>query len=205
MIDEHREREIARGLREGKPEAWHALYDEFAKPIWQAVARQVGPHKSDIADIVQETFMAAARGARQFDATLGTLGTWLYGIARNNVALHFRKNMRHDRVNSTVRPNHSLGRQLLPWLQDQQADAGAALESAELAAEVRTVLTKLPRDYETLLVAKYIDGVSVDALAAAEKSTPVAIRSKLARARQAFRETLAKTSGCSAGDKEGVR
>jgi RNA polymerase sigma-70 factor, ECF subfamily len=205
MIDEHREREIARGLREGNPEAWHALYDEFARPIWQAVARQVGPQESEIADIVQETFMAAARGARQFNAGLGTLSMWLHGIARNNVALHFRKKMRHDRVNQTVRANPALGRQLLPWLEDQQADAGSALESAELAAVVRTVLTELPQDYETLLVAKYIDEVSVDALAVAEKSTPVAIRSKLARARQAFREMFAKTSGCSVGNKEEIR
>jgi RNA polymerase sigma-70 factor (ECF subfamily) len=199
MADEHREREIARGLQEGKPDAWQALYDEFARPIWLSVARQVGPHESDIADIVQEIFMAAARGARQFDARQGTPSAWLHGIARNIVALHFRKKMRREGVNP------ALGRQLLPWLQDRQAAAGSALESAELAAVVRTALSALPRDYETLLVAKYIDGESVDALAAAEDSTPVAIRSKLARARQAFRETLAKTSGCSAGDKEGVR
>jgi RNA polymerase sigma-70 factor (ECF subfamily) len=205
MIDEHREREIACGLREGKPEAWHALYDEFAKPIWEAVARQVGPHESDVADIVQETFMAAVRGARQFDGSLGTLGAWLFGIARNHVALHFRKKTRHDRVKREVQANFSLGGQLLSWLQDQQAEAGSALESAELAVVVRSALTALPCDYETLLVAKYVDDVSVDELAQADRSTPVAIRSKLARARQAFRETFAKTSGCSVGNKEGVR
>jgi RNA polymerase sigma-70 factor, ECF subfamily len=204
-MDEPREREIARGLREGKLEAWHALYDEFAKPVWAAVARHVGQHESDIADIVQETFMAAARGARQFDETLGTLSAWLFGIVRNNIALHYRKKIRHDRVKHTVVANPGLGRQLLPWLEDRQAEAGSALESAELAAVVRTTLSGLPCDYETLLVAKYIDEVSVDALALAEKSTPIAIRSKLARARQAFRESFAKTSGGSAGNKEGVR
>jgi hypothetical protein len=33
-MDDQREREIALGLREGRSEAWHALYDEFAPKVW---------------------------------------------------------------------------------------------------------------------------------------------------------------------------
>jgi RNA polymerase sigma-70 factor, ECF subfamily len=205
MIDAHQEREIARGLRSGEPAAWHALYDEFARPIWEAVARQAGPREADVADIVQETFMAAARGAGQFDPGRGTLSTWLFGIARNCVALHFRKLARYDRLRQEIRANPDLGRQLLTWLENRDAAAGDVLESAEMAATVRATLSALPCDYETLLVAKYIEDASVDDLARAEQSTPVAVRSKLARARKAFREEFAQTSGRSERDQEGVR
>ncbi len=61
-MDDEQELEIALGLRTGKPESWHALFDEFAPSIWQAVARCLGPRHAEIADIVQETFMAAAQG-----------------------------------------------------------------------------------------------------------------------------------------------
>ncbi|MCC6125289.1 MAG: sigma-70 family RNA polymerase sigma factor [Pirellulales bacterium] len=202
-MDEHREREIALGLREGKPEAWHALYDEFAAPLWQSVARQLGPHRAEVADIVQETLMAAARAARQFDLCRGSLWMWLSGIARNNVALYFRKRKRRDRL-KPGEDGCAMVSQLLSWLENRQADPGAALESAELAESVRAALTELPRDYETLLVAKYIEEIAVEQLAAAENSTPAAIRSKLARARQAFRASFAKTAGCSLENEEHV-
>ena len=203
MTDEHREREIALGLQAGKPEAWHALYDEFAEPLWQTVARHLGPHQTEVADIVQETMMAAARSARQFDLSRGSLWMWLSGIARNNIALHFRKNKRRDRL-KPGNDGTAIAAQLLPWLENQQADPCAALESAELAGLVRAALTELPHDYETLLVAKYIEEITVEQLAAAENSTPMAIRSKLTRARQAFRETFAKTTGCSSENEERV-
>jgi RNA polymerase sigma-70 factor, ECF subfamily len=202
-MDEPREREIALGLREGKPEAWHALYDEFAAPLWRSVARHVGPRQAEVADIVQETLMAAARSARQFDMSRGSLWMWLSGIARNNVALHFRKSKRRDRLRLGD-DGCAMAARLLSWLEDRQVDPGAALESAELAESVRAALTELPRDYETLLAAKYIDEFTVEQLAAAENSTPVAIRSKLARARQAFRDTFTKIAGCSSGCEERV-
>jgi RNA polymerase sigma-70 factor (ECF subfamily) len=186
-MDEQREREIALGLREGKPEAWNALYDEFAPSIWRAVSRWLGPRHAEIGDIVQETFMAAAGAARRYDAARGSLGVWIGGIARNKIALYFRKQKRHARLDAGPDGAAAAGRLLL-WLDDREYDPGAALEAAELAGFVRATLTALPSDYETLLVAKYVDGESVEQIAVAEQSTPVAIRSKLARARQAFRE-----------------
>jgi RNA polymerase sigma-70 factor (ECF subfamily) len=64
--------------------------------------------------------------------------------------------------------------------------------SAETAELVRLTLTALPVDYETLLTAKYLDGESVETIAERERSTEAAVRSKLARARQAFREAYEK-------------
>jgi RNA polymerase sigma-70 factor, ECF subfamily len=201
-MDGQQEREIALGLREGKPEAWCALYDAFAPSIWQSVARWLGPRHAEIADIVQETFMAAARGARQYEHSRGSLATWLSGIARNKIALYFRREKRHEI--GTDPDGAVTAARLLSWLENQQDDPPAALQAAELAGLVRATLTALPADYEALLVAKYIDGVSVDELAAAEQSTPVAVRSKLARARQAFREHFVKTTGYSSDSEERV-
>ena len=62
-MDEQRQREIAQGLREGQTDAWFALYDAYCRQVWNHVARLMGPHSADIADVVQETFLAAARSA----------------------------------------------------------------------------------------------------------------------------------------------
>jgi RNA polymerase sigma-70 factor (ECF subfamily) len=62
----------------------------------------------------------------------------------------------------------------------------------ELAGAVRNVLTELPIDYETLLIAKYLDDLSIDELAGQEDCSAVAVRSKLARARRAFEKAFRK-------------
>jgi RNA polymerase sigma-70 factor (ECF subfamily) len=69
-----------------------------------------------------------------------------------------------------------------------------------LATLVRATLTELSADYESLLTAKYLDGISVEHLASQESCTSTAIRSRLARARQAFRQAFEKHSVASPND-----
>jgi len=66
-MDEQHEREIARGLREGEADAWRALYDAYAERVWRVVAHLMGANSADVADVVQETFLAAARSASAFE------------------------------------------------------------------------------------------------------------------------------------------
>ncbi|HUR54334.1 MAG TPA: sigma factor, partial [Gemmataceae bacterium] len=94
-MDDDQARDVARGLRDGNPDAWRALYDAFAERVWRSVARVLGPNAADVADVVQETMLAAARSARGYDPSKGDLWNWVWGIARLQVALHFRKRQRH--------------------------------------------------------------------------------------------------------------
>jgi RNA polymerase sigma-70 factor (ECF subfamily) len=175
--------QLARGLAAGSIEAWHALYDAHAEAVWNSVARRVGPHAAVVADIVQETFLLAARSARSFDPTRGTALHWLRGIARTQTALHFRR--RQTRPEAAGDDFPILSRET----------AADPLAEAETAAAVRQVLGTLPADYESLLVGKYLDGLTLDELAQAAGSTAEATSSKLARARRAFREAFHALTG----------
>lgn len=57
---------------------------------------------------------------------------------------------------------------------------------------MRTALEAIPGDYSELLTAKYSDGESVEGIASRDRTTPTAVRSKLARARAAFRTAFRK-------------
>jgi RNA polymerase sigma-70 factor (ECF subfamily) len=192
-MDVQQERAIAQGLRDGKVEAWRALYEAYAERVWRTAARLMGGHAADVADVVQETFLAAARAAPGYDPARGPLWLWLWGIARRHVALHFRKQQRHDRLRQAEAWLAGRNGELLA---NREAAPPEVLEAAELALLVRATLTELPADYETLLTAKYLDGESIEAIASQEQSTSTAVRSKLARARQAFREAF-EARGCS--------
>jgi RNA polymerase sigma-70 factor, ECF subfamily len=195
-MDARRQREIAQGLSRGKTEAWLLLYDTYCRQVWNHVARLMGPHSEDIADIVQETFLAAARSAGGYEPARGSLWLWLGGIARNQVALHFRRRERTDRVRrrldaSQGQPDRE---EIARWLNNREAAPDAALVTAETVSMVRDTLTLLPDHYERVLTAKYFAGASVEQIAAVENTTTTAIRSKLARARRAFRNLCARTS-----------
>ena len=197
-MDEVQERAVARGLKDGDADAWRALYDAYAQRVWSAVARLMGPNSADVADVVQETFLAAARSAAGYDPWRGSLWLWLWGIARRHVALHYRKEKRHDRLRKECKMQneecrmidkdgfHSAFRVL-----DSALDELAAAELADL---VRASLTELPSEYGTVLAARYLDGESVEHIASQERSTVTAVRSRLARARQAFRQILLRYS-----------
>jgi RNA polymerase sigma-70 factor (ECF subfamily) len=191
-MDEPQEREVALGLCEGKTEAWRTLYDAYAERVWRAVARLLGPQSADVADVVQETFLAAARSAATYDASRGSLWWWLWGIARRQVALHYRKQERQDRLKQAGDWLARSNGQLLHWLEGRQETPPDALEAAELATLVRAILMELPADYETLLTAKYLHDTPVEQIADREKCSTTAVKSKLARAREAFRRAFGK-------------
>lgn len=77
-----RGREIAEGLQIGDRQAWLKLYEAYAESIWNNVARLMGFDSPAVADVVQETFLVAARSAKNFDHNRGSLWAWLWGIAR---------------------------------------------------------------------------------------------------------------------------
>ena len=193
-MDEIQERRIAQGLRGGDPQAWRELYDAFAERVWRSVARLMGADSAAVADIVQETFMAAARSARTFDEAKGSLWVWLSGITRRHLALHFRKEQRHDRRRLVSAALASPDGRLRQWLEGGDPPMPDALEAGELAQLVRATLMELPADYQSVLTAKYLAEIPVEQLAREERCTEAAIRSRLARARQAFREQFVRSA-----------
>jgi len=187
---EQRESEIARGLRAGDANLWRELYDARAEAVWRFVARLMIPGSPDIGDVVQETFLAAARSAGRYDSSRGSLSGWLYGIARRQVALHYRRGRR-----DLPQPGVSAAAarfQAATASPDNASDPAEVAAAAELAAQVRTALTELPADYETVLTAKYVEGASVEQIAQSEAASIDAVRSRLARARKAFRRAIKK-------------
>ena len=192
MLDEQDDPRIAHGLRDGKTEAWQALYDAYAERVWRGVARLLGPNAADVADVVQETMMAAARSAARFQPERGSLWPWLWGIAHNHVALHWRKQEQRRKLAdavASVAANHG---GLLDCLEAKELSPIDASAASELAILVRAAMIALPADYAMLLTARYLEDETVTLIAVRERTTETAVRSKLARARQAFREVFSK-------------
>ena len=191
-MDKNTEREIAKGLQQGKRQAWLRLYEAYAEPVWRNISRLVGNDSASVADLVQETFLNAARSVRNFRPDRGTLWVWLWTIARRQVALYYRKRKTEIMLSQARLWWTSLDGEKFDWI-DAKADMPPdILESQELAVLVRSALSELPGDYQTLLVAKYVDDQPAEQIAGQMDCSEVAVRSKLARARKAFRKAFKK-------------
>jgi RNA polymerase sigma-70 factor (ECF subfamily) len=191
-MDKNTEREIAKGLQQGDRQAWLQLYEAYAKPVWRNISRLVGDDPGAVADLVQETFLAAARSAWNFRPDRGTLWIWLWTIARRQVALYYRKQKPEIVFSQARQWWSSLDGEKFDWI-DAKADMPPdILESKELALLVRLALSKLPGDYQTLLLAKYVDSRQAEEIAEQMDCSETAVHSKLARARKAFRKAFTR-------------
>ena len=86
----------------------------------------------------------------------------------------------------------SLDGKKVDWIDANSVPPPEVLEARELAALVRCALSKLSGEYQTLLVAKYVDGQPVKKIADDMGCSPVAVTSRLARARKTFRAAFMK-------------
>ncbi|MHC4119168.1 MAG: RNA polymerase sigma factor [Planctomycetota bacterium] len=198
-MDKNAEREIAEGLRQGSRQAWMQLYEACAEDVWRNVARLVGCDRAAVADIVQETFLAAARSARNFQPGRGSLGGWLWAIARRKIALYYRRQKPGISLRKARNWWAALDGEASDWI-DAKADIPPeVLQSKELATLVRRALSELPADYQTLLLAKYVGNQPAGRIAEQMGCSEVATRSKLARARKAFRKAFGKTTAYTPG------
>lgn len=177
MTKQASEAEIVAGLRNGEPEAWAALCDQFDHRLWRYVARLIGADQAVVADVFQETMLAVARSGRALRPD-SKLWPWLTTIAHNQAALFWRRRYRHA--------GSSDGVDTLP--ESRSADPALALSKIETVQAVRCLLAEMDPDHVFLLTAKYIDGLSIAEIVQMAGGTSESVRSRLARARRNFRE-----------------
>jgi RNA polymerase sigma-70 factor (ECF subfamily) len=128
---------------------------------------------SDLADdVLQETWLTAAARLAAFDPDRGPFEAWVCGIAANVVRNQLRSRHRHSRRHRPL------------------ADCNAPAGPDDVRERVAAALAALPDRYEQVLRAKYLDGLSVAAIAARRSETEKAVESLLTRARQAFRDAF---------------
>src|SRR6185295_13663103 len=71
--------------------AWNQAYNLHVNNVYAFVAHLVGGDRMVAEEIHQETWLAAIDHIKQFSLERGELQGWLLGIARRQVAMHFRR------------------------------------------------------------------------------------------------------------------
>jgi RNA polymerase sigma-70 factor (ECF subfamily) len=125
-------------------------------------------------DIAQDCFVALWRKPAAYDGRRGALRAYLLGIARNLILKCWRDTRPHE-----------------PLEADTAASPPVDLEGMERAEAIAQAVAALPPlQREALVLAEYED-LSLDEIACATGADLAAVKSRLHRARENLRRTLA--------------
>jgi RNA polymerase sigma-70 factor (ECF subfamily) len=148
-------------------------------------------------DVTQEVFMTLIRDASRFDPERGTLGGFLYGIARN----HLRRRWEQER-NSVPLPETADELDVIlatgPAARNQSGGANVTafpaprdeFASGECVARVRQAIATLPENYREVVVLCELDELSYEAAAELLDCPVGTVRSRLHRAKSILMEKL---------------
>ena len=171
-----READLRHRILGGDTSAWDEWYAESFDALWVHVARRIGPDRSRVEDIVQESWLIAVRRLESFDPARGSFRGWLHGIAEHVARNATRRRRRRDRLRRPL---------------DETEVAAPVRDDPDARELLETSLAGLPDHYRAVLRAKYVEELSVEEIAARRDATPKAVESLLGRARGAFREIYA--------------
>jgi RNA polymerase sigma-70 factor (ECF subfamily) len=183
------DRELVAGLQRGDEASYEVLVRRHGGAML-AVARRVMRNEEDAREAVQDAFLQAFRSIHHFREE-ARLSTWLHRIVVNGALMRLRAAGR--------RPEVSID-ELLPQFDDAGAHSEpiqplwmsveAALESAEIRAQVRACVDQLPEPYRTVIVLRDLQELSTAEAAIALGISENAVKIRLHRAHQALRTLL---------------
>lgn len=182
-----------RAAKAGDREAIGRFYDAHVDGLFAFVFYRVGRDQTLAEDVVQETFALALSRTNDYDATRGSVGSWLTVLSRNVIRDHLRDHKRTDELQAAWERIDATLAQTFAAMAERPLP-GEVLERAETRDLVHMAVANLPEQYRNALTRKYIDGESLETLSGELGLSVDATKSLLARARRAFRDTFATLS-----------
>jgi RNA polymerase sigma-70 factor (ECF subfamily) len=172
MTEQPTDRELAAlVIDQGDEDAFRLLYRRHTPAVYGFVLRLVGGNEQEAEDIIQETWLRAARGLEGF-RWKSALRSWLTGIALNRVRELARKNKR------------SLVEVDMGWeIPDFAPDPGTRMD-------LERALELLPPGFRTVLVLHDVEGFTHQEIGSRLGITDGTSKSQLFGARRAMRRLL---------------
>jgi RNA polymerase sigma-70 factor (ECF subfamily) len=151
-------------------------------------------------DLVQETFLAALKGAKGFQGRSAEK-SWLVGILRNKICDHFRKVSRERSFTDLEFYSDEESDRFIPdgpfkngWIHEagpqEWTDPGASLDKEAFWKTYRECPNKLPKNVSTVFTLREVDGVESKEICAMLDITENNLWVMLHRARMALRRCL---------------
>jgi RNA polymerase sigma-70 factor (ECF subfamily) len=159
--------ELVAAIAAGEEASFMVVYDRHADLLFASVVRLLGD-RDTAAEVVQESFVALWRRARQYDPASGSLVGWLLAIARHRAIDQLRAQSRRPQLASFgLGPDDPDGPPSPFELDGRQADGPAELgDPADLVdrrwsqSVVRSIVSELPEPERQAVTLAYAAGLT---------------------------------------------
>jgi len=168
---------LVHAMARGDADALALLYDRYSGTLLALAQRIVG-RGAEAEDVIHDVFLEAWRHSADYDATRGSVKSWLLLRARSR-SLDVQKSARVSKQASA--PDDS-------WLQEL-ADPGGANENPD-RLRIRKVLLALPPEQREVLLLGYFEGLSSSEIALRVGVPLGTVKSRVAAALSALRRAL---------------
>ena len=166
--------------RQGDEEALGSLLRRHAPAVYR-FGLKMCRDPEDASDVLQETMLAAARGAKEFRGD-ASLSTWLYTIARSFCI----KARRRARVEAEPLDDEGAMEVASPAIGPDEIAS-----DHELAGALERAIAALDPMYREVLILRDVEGLTAPEVAGVLGIGTDAVKSRLHRARVAVRDRLA--------------
>ncbi len=187
-LKEPAEAELVAGALAGDEFSIRALIQKYNRRLYR-VARSVVGDDADAEDVLQEAYARAfsALGSYRGDASLGT---WLTRIVINEALQFLRQRM--TRQHEVKAPNELCEyAEIIPFpTQVALPDPETTMAQRQICELVEHAIDDLPQEFRMVLVARTIEGMSVEETASALGLKAETVKTRLHRARQMLKAAL---------------
>jgi RNA polymerase sigma-70 factor (ECF subfamily) len=183
------DRALARRILGGDEAAFRRLFDSFFPRLYRfALARLDSDHEA-AREVVQQTFCKAIE---RLDTYRGeaALYTWFCQVCRNTLIDYQRAMNRETRTVVLLEDQPNVRAILESFVAPATEQPDLRAWQQDVRRLVQATVDTLPDHYSEILELKYVDGLSLQAIAEQLNVGTKAAESLLMRARSAFREAI---------------
>lgn len=177
---------VVERARGGDREAFGLLVRKFGRAVYAAAYARLSD-RDEAEDVAQECFVKAWGSISSLDQP-GAFAGWLVRIAGNLAIDRGRKR--------AASPAGENGEESIP---DPRPGPICNLEAEETASQVRTAVAELPEMHRTVVVMRFMEGMSYAEIEEALGITGGSLRGRLSRALSGLRRSLGHLTAAGKG------
>jgi RNA polymerase sigma-70 factor (ECF subfamily) len=176
------EAQLLEQVRRFDPDALRALHNRLYEPVQRYVHFKVSdPQVSE--DLTSEVFLRVLEALKRGKMWKTTPDAWIFGIARNVVADHYRNASRRSEV--------ALDERLATPDEENPTQRIIVADQHQELIQAMTTLTQEQRD---VVLLRFMEGLSINDVAEALDKTPGAVKGLQHRALRALSEAMGRPS-----------
>lgn len=159
------------------------LYDRYEQRLLAYIKRTLSVHSEEAEDILQEAFIKIWRNLNEFDQQFN-VSSWIYRIVHNEAISYARKKRSFGK-------NNIVGNETV-ILQIPADDADQSLAETEAVQILQQHLNQLPQQYRSVLLLRYMESMSYEAISDVLKLPEGTVATQLNRAKSALAKLIGK-------------